>query len=233
MMRSEQPRPTLIAPAWHTGVVVLALAGLSVWSAYSHGPPTFGTASHTIRYATTMATDWVLVSLVWYGLRLRGVTLRSLIGDRWLKPSSILRDFGIAILFLIVSNMVLGIAYWLFNAAPSQNLRNLYPAGTVEVILWVLLAATAGICEEIVFRGYLQTQSAAMLQSRAAGVIVQGLVFGASHGYQGLKYMIMIAVFGCLFGLLAQWRHSLRPGMLAHFLQDGVFGLAVGQMTRS
>jgi membrane protease YdiL (CAAX protease family) len=32
--------------------------------------------------------------------------------------------------------------------------------------------------------------------------------------------MAVITVFGCLFGLLAQWRRNLRPGMIAHFLQD-------------
>jgi membrane protease YdiL (CAAX protease family) len=32
--------------------------------------------------------------------------------------------------------------------------------------------------------------------------------------------MAVITIFGCLFGLLAQWRRSLRPGMIAHFLQD-------------
>ena len=69
-----------------------------------------------------------------------------------------------------------------------------------------------------------------MLKSRPAGVAVQALVFGASRGYQPVNFMIAIALFGGLFGLLAQWRRSLRPGMLAHFLQDGVLGLAMSQM---
>jgi hypothetical protein len=34
--------------------------------------------------------------------------------------------------------------------------------------------------------------------------------------------MVVITVFGCLFGLLAQWRQSLRPGMIGHFLQDAL-----------
>jgi membrane protease YdiL (CAAX protease family) len=37
--------------------------------------------------------------------------------------------------------------------------------------------------------------------------------------------IIIISVYGVLFGLLAAWRKSLRPGMIAHFLQDGVGGL--------
>lgn len=34
--------------------------------------------------------------------------------------------------------------------------------------------------------------------------------------------MLVITVFGTMFGLLAQWRSNLRPGMIARFLEDGV-----------
>jgi uncharacterized protein len=37
--------------------------------------------------------------------------------------------------------------------------------------------------------------------------------------------MLLIAVYGTTFGLLAIWRRSLRPGMLAHFLQDAIGGI--------
>ncbi|PYX43065.1 MAG: CPBP family intramembrane metalloprotease [Acidobacteria bacterium] len=70
------------------------------------------------------------------------------------------------------------------------------------------------------FRGYLQGQFTAWTGSAYAGLVLQALVFGLAHGYQGARLMTVIAVFGCLFGLLAQWRQSLRPGMIAHFLQD-------------
>jgi membrane protease YdiL (CAAX protease family) len=34
--------------------------------------------------------------------------------------------------------------------------------------------------------------------------------------------MCIIAVYGFMFGWLARWRKSLRPGMIAHTLQDSV-----------
>jgi membrane protease YdiL (CAAX protease family) len=39
---------------------------------------------------------------------------------------------------------------------------------------------------------------------------------------------VKIACFGALFGLLAMWRGSLRPGMIAHAGGDilsGIFGI--------
>jgi hypothetical protein len=37
--------------------------------------------------------------------------------------------------------------------------------------------------------------------------------------------MFAIMLQGCLLGLLACWRKSLRPGMLAHGLQDSIGGI--------
>jgi hypothetical protein len=52
----------------------------------------------------------------------------------------------------------------------------------------------------------------------------KGVVFGLAHGYYG-KVMVVIMVQGWLLGLFAYWRKSLRPGMLAHGLQDAIGGL--------
>jgi uncharacterized protein len=78
----------------------------------------------------------------------------------------------------------------------------------------------------LVFRGYLQRQCLALTQNVAAAVILQGLIFGTAHAYQGAKGVIVISVYGMLFGVLAAMRRSLRPGMLQHATQDGVSGIA-------
>ena len=113
----------------------------------------------------------------------------------------------------------------LLKSAPNQAIRNLFPQGRLEVALYLAVALTAGFCEEVIFRGYLQRQFAALTRGATGGIVLQGITFGAAHGYQGWKFMLMIAVFGTMFGLLAHWRGSLRPGMIAHFLQDGIGGL--------
>ena len=99
----------------------------------------------------------------------------------------------------------------------------------MESALFLLLALTAGICEEMIFRGYLQRQFTAWTGSTAAGIVLQGIVFGAAHAYQGLSMVFIISVYGCMFGLLAWWRKSLRPGMMAHFIQDAVSGLVLAR----
>jgi membrane protease YdiL (CAAX protease family) len=86
------------------------------------------------------------------------------------------------------------------------------------------VSVTAGFCEEIIFRGYLQRQFAAIANSMPLGVLLSAVVFGASHGYEGASRMILIAIYGLMFGVLAWWRKSLRPGMMAHAWHDALSG---------
>jgi uncharacterized protein len=222
----DQPGLRAIAPVWHTVVVLLVLFALSALSIRQQGLPSIGRAhGHVSSYVFVMAFEWLLTAFIWLGIRRRGMRLRDLIGGSWPSVRAVLRDLGIAVLYLIAANLVLSALGFLLKATPSPGLRNIFPNGLPEVVLYVMLALTAGICEEILFRGYLQRQFAALTKSASAGLILQGLAFGAAHGYQGKKYMFIIVVYGCLFGLLASWRRSLRPGMTAHFVQDTVGGL--------
>jgi uncharacterized protein len=92
-------------------------------------------------------------------------------------------------------------------------------------VLWIALSVSAGICEEAIFRGYLQRQFAAFTRSAPAGIILSAIAFGAGHAYQGSRMTVLIALYGLMFGLLAHWRGSVRPGMIAHAWQDSLSGL--------
>jgi membrane protease YdiL (CAAX protease family) len=94
------------------------------------------------------------------------------------------------------------------------------PAGYSEVGLWILVSFAAGIGEEILFRGYLQRQFHAATGSLVAGVLLQGLLFGLIHAYQGWKQVMVIAPLGILYRALAAWRKNLRANMISHVWLD-------------
>lgn len=210
-----------IAPTWHTIVLVLFIAIASATSALSHSLSPLGfRRGPAFGYLSVIVMQWLVVAFIWFGIRLRGLTIRELIGGAWPRWTAVLRDIGIAVVFLIVSGIILAATSRLLHASNREVAERLLPHTRVDVAVYLLLCATAGFCEEIIFRGYLQKQLTAWTGSATAGLLLQAIIFGAGHGYQGPRLMAVIAVFGCLFGLLAQWRRSLRPGMIAHFLQD-------------
>ena len=215
-----------VAPLWHLLCVFLLLA---VWVTLSlhprHSP--FGPLPPRIAgYLLVLLFEWIIFAFIWFGLRVQGVPFANLFGEMSTSIPKFLRDIGIAVLFLIVANIMLGILSHLLHVAKvSEGVKQLLPRTAPEIALYLLVALTAGICEETIFRGYLQRQFSAYTKSAVAGALIQGIIFGLAHAYQGWKMILIIAVYGCMFGALTLWRRSLRPGIIAHFLQDSISGL--------
>lgn len=230
---NPQPENHAVAPTWHTVLVVLIMLGLSWLSSSSQGLPSLGSTRNQIaRYVSAIAMEWLMLGFIWFGLRLRKQPMRILLGENWGGTRQILRDLGIGIVFLIASNLVLSLISHLLKAVPNAATMGLLPHTPAEIAVFSVLTVTAGICEEMIFRGYLQRQFSVFFKSAAVGVVLQGIMFGASHGYQTTKFMLIILVYGVMFGLMAQSRRSLRPGMFAHFLQDLITGVAAGRFMK-
>lgn len=233
---NEQPsgvRHEAVAPVWHTAAVLALLITFCLAAALSGSVSPLGRQhSRIANYLLIIVLEWALVGWIRAAARSRGVSLREIIGGSWPRFTGVLRDSGIAIAFLFAALVIMQVLGHLLKISPSAGIRNLIPRTGLEIVFYLFTALTAGICEELIFRGYLLRQFSAWTQSTGAAVVLQGVVFGTVHGYQGWKYMLVIAVFGSLFGLLAVWRQSLRAGMIAHFVQDGVGGLVARHVLR-
>ncbi|WP_263357018.1 CPBP family intramembrane glutamic endopeptidase [Acidicapsa ligni] len=115
----------------------------------------------------------------------------------------------------------------------AEKLMTMAPSSALECIAWGGLCLLVGFSEEIIFRGYLQTQCIAFLRSMPAGVVIAALVFGSAHGYQGVRGICLITVFGALFGIIALLRRNLFPGMLAHAWHDFATGMLLAFLRSS
>jgi len=245
--------PPSLAPVWHTGVLIVGILALSI-SGTSRMVALQSSPNRLRIYAMTGAIEVVMLGWVALGLRLRRIRLRSLFGIVKGGFRGIAQDLGIALVFWIGSLMILGTLSFVWSSvewalsheqpatragqpfarSPSQQrvvreLEQLAPANGEEITGWVALCILVGIVEETVFRGYLQGQFTAWTHGRApAGVLFSALLFGAAHGYQGVKNMVLLAVFGALFSLLSLFRRSLRACIFAHCWQDLIAGLALG-----
>ena len=230
--QSQPQERQLIAPLWHTIALVVFMIVFSLGGAKTQ-PTAAKHAGLVYFYLVTMAFEWIIVGYIAWGIRrTRNVRFSELVGGRWNTPEAALLDIAIAVGFYIVAMIVLGgLAYamGMANTTKVQEMKKqidfLIPHSTLETIVWLIVAATAGFCEEVIYRGYLQRQFGALAGSIWLGILVQGIIFGASHGYEGLQRMVLIAVFGCMFGILAYWRKSWRPGMMAHFMWDTISGI--------
>lgn len=235
---TEVPAPATpprgVAPAWHTVLFLAIFAGLSLGG--STRLANAGTHAHWPIYIETIVMQWLLVLFVWWGLRMRGRRMRDLIGGRWDTLEAALTDVGIAIGFFFANMLIRAmIAAVILLVKPNVKAMSMEgmkhvaqvigPKSVWELVLFMGVAVTAGICEEIMFRGYLQQQLMQWTRSTAMGVVLSALLFALGHLYQGAFLATQVGLLGLMLGILAAWRKSLRPGMIAHGAQDVISGL--------
>jgi len=190
-------------------------------------------SSHIFFYLRALIFEWLLVVYIAWGVGRRGGTLRGLIGGSWERARDFWRDVLVAFVFWIVALTCLAILSVALQVKRNlDSVRFLAPHNHGEIIVWILVSLTAGFCEETIFRGYLQRQFIAWSGKPVVGILLSAVLFGLAHAYQGGKQTIVLGAFGALFGILADRRRSLRPGMMAHAWQDALSGLAIRMIAK-
>jgi membrane protease YdiL (CAAX protease family) len=115
--------------------------------------------------------------------------------------------------------------YWLLVSAPDlpvvRSLRTVYREvleplfARLELPAIVGISLAAGVCEETLFRGAIQTEW---------GLIPASVLFGVAHlgGSGTIGFGVWAAVIGSLLGALAIVTGGLLAPIIAHAVYDGL-----------
>jgi uncharacterized protein len=176
-------------------------------------------------YLRTIATLWALALLTlwtWCGLHGRppealGLTLEP-------GPVTTAAGFVCAMILIAVLSRIRATA----RMAPERAARlaeriggaaPILPRTRAELLWFFAVAVTAGICEEILYRGYLMAVAAPLLTPFGAAAAAAA-VFAAGHVYQGPRGVLLTGAVGLLLGGLYVLTGSLLWPILAHVLID-------------
>jgi len=103
------------------------------------------------------------------------------------------------------------------------------PTKKSELPEYLLLCFSAGVFEEIVYRGYLVNYCWYLFDGynyqEMLSVILPAFVFSIAHFYQGAKAVVKIFVLAVVFGYLYIFSGSLLMVIILHFLVDAAGGL--------
>jgi CAAX protease family protein len=225
---ADENRGATLAPRWHTAALVglllaVALTGtlLQRYGAHSSALAAPARAESRIfaQYLPLLVVNWGLVLYTCWLFRGRNV-LPDLLGRRWSNVGRAATDLGLGLGGVLVVMSVELVCARLFPVGRNAAIAALLPSTGAERLTWAFVALNVGFCEEVVYRGYLQTQLAAFTRSRALGVVMQAALFGVAHLEQGPATALRIALYGLLLGALAQLRQSLLPGIVCHVALD-------------
>lgn len=175
-------------------------------------------------YRSTIVQAW-LMALVVLGVFLLSGRSPAALGLQWpggpLLPWALLAVAGLA-------GALLWSLHSAHHAGPERcerirqalgSLAHFMPRGIAERRAWSAMSVTAGITEELVFRGYLLWLFALFVPAGWAIVLASAL-FGLQHAYQGLAGILRTTLLGAaLCGLYLAGDSLLLP-ILAHILID-------------
>jgi membrane protease YdiL (CAAX protease family) len=217
----EKPTP-LSRPQQILLVVFLIIYPLFQWLLNYLNPPDISLIESRILelYLPSLLLQLLVLASIILALARDGDSITTL-GIK-LREFSLI-NIGIGVAFLVAAVIILNIlsrALTYFGMITQADISYLLPKTIFERIIWVILSISAGISEEICFRGFVITRMARLTGSVWPGVIIGAIAFGVSHSYQGVGGMIIISTYGLMFSLLFLARGSLVPCIVAHALQD-------------
>ncbi|MGH7467497.1 MAG: CPBP family intramembrane glutamic endopeptidase [Longimicrobiales bacterium] len=120
-----------------------------------------------------------------------------------------------------------------FGVQESPYLIQLLPRSVGERVAFIGLSITAGICEELVFRGFLISALTVPTGSLAAAAAISTLVFGVLHSYQRVIGVLRAGILGLALTIPFLMTGSLLPSILAHIAIDLTGGLFLGRYTQA
>jgi uncharacterized protein len=198
-------------------ILIAAVFGLEIAAEAIYTPKTME-GGYEFGLVIQMLEVIIACALIWLrSERLADIGLK--------RPRSWLRTIGIG----VVLAAVFFVAMYLSEKAGFHRELSRFSALqgnlhlTLIVVFYVLIGA--GFYEEFMFRGFLM-QSLAMFfgGSRAAwwvALIIQALLFGASHAYQNPLGMLITGTLGFLLGFLVIISgRNLWAAIIAHALFD-------------
>lgn len=220
--------PNALLPADLVLIVLLVLGlPLRAWFAMSRLRAASDEEAARLRprlWARAVTTQWLIAA---------GVLLQWVVTGRPFASLSLTPAFGYG-----AGGIVLGLAIMALMLQPQRRalaaspeavarlearlapVARLMPGSRAEWPRFVPLAITAGICEELLFRGFLLWMFAQVLPAWWQAALAQAAVFGLAHAYQGVRGVFLTFAVGLFLTAVVWISGSLWPAMLVHALLD-------------
>lgn len=211
------------------GIVLLLAAGLA---------PLLLNGFYNARVAQSVPLYWVVELLTWVllpallftaGLRLglctpAGLGLHGQLRGREDRRGLLLAIAAVALAFPWAYSGSYALALWLFPhnwGYVAFEYQDMVPAaGPLRWLALAHLALSAGIVEELYFRGLLRTLFADGRRGALAFVLVSAAAFSLIHWEGGVHNLFATLLVGLGAGAVYAWLRNLWPLVIGHALTD-------------
>ncbi len=215
-------------------IVIMAFLGLIVpWRGLSrlrallHSEVT--SRDRAVLYASTIAFQWAISAIIAWRCFVGGLDRQDLGLEIAHWPKEVVAVAVVSA--LLVTNQIIGVRHLASKSVEKRGLigrlaEKLLPRMRREKKLAVLLVFTVAICEEFIYRGFVEGWFQSLTSSAAAAALISAAFFASAHVYQGRRGLLMTFLVGLMLSGVRIWTGSILPCILIHFAVDLSAGIA-------
>jgi membrane protease YdiL (CAAX protease family) len=219
---------------WDIALIFLVLGVILPWRGRERmkkllAMPRVSSLERLVLYASTIAFQWLAVVVVAWRAWAHGYTAQQL--------GLTIHGRTRLIVVGVVGAATIATLQWLNlrrvgripveRRGPLQAIaERILPQSNVELLPYLALAITAGLCEEFLYRGFGMAVFSRLGLQAWAVVLLSAILFGLAHSYQGRGGVVMTLLIGLALGASRIAYDSLVPAIFWHTAVDVVAGIA-------
>lgn len=218
---------------WDYAAILLFLGGIAPTMGYFRvrrllQVPSTTSMERLALYASTIAIQWLIVGAIVWRTAVHGVAPESL--GLVMRNGELTASVAIVLSLIVLANQIFSVRRLASNPQQIKGMivemaLKIFPQGLIERLAFIALVVTVAICEELIYRGFIQGLFQGVGSSVIAGIFGSALFFAAAHAYQGRRGLISTFIVGLIFATVRWWTGNLVPSMCAHFAADLAAGL--------
>lgn len=170
---------------------------------------------------------WISFTIIFRVTRPHTATYLGL-NDKYLKKNKV----NILSTLIVAIGLALVAPNYLYDSTlPSESitLGFLGPVSSLDRLGFIILSITAGICEEVIFRGYGISVMERLFKHKGIALILSSISFMSLHGLASVPWPFLIQYFivGLVLGFIYQKYRRLEILIIVHFLLDSLVAVVV------
>jgi membrane protease YdiL (CAAX protease family) len=188
-------------------------------------------------YASTLAFQWIAAGVILW--RTNTYQIRPSQLGLAFPNLGLTASVTVVLSALILLNQIMGLRRLVAQPTKTQGIvpqlaLKLFPQDDVERLAFFALVTTVAVCEELIYRGFVQR----VFQDWSRGSVIAAVMgsavfFALAHLYQGRRGLISTLTIGLLFSTIRAWTGSLLPCVVAHFVADMTVGMLAPSRVRA
>jgi uncharacterized protein len=187
-------------------------------------------------YLSTIGFQWLACLIIGWRLLAHRTSLENVGLMAPDMPRGVVAAIVLSI--LLAFNQILGVRRLANLPIEKRGLvgkiaEKLLPRSRKEEYAAVALISTVAICEEFIYRGFIEYLFQDWMFSLLAGAVISAVLFALAHSYQGRRGIVTTFVVGLILSGVRIWTGSLIPSIIVHFAVDFTAGFASLRMLKT